>query len=127
MIGEIWYYKAKLPNSGEYKTRPVLVIGNDASNNLYFTDIHYVIISSSAEVGLYDVEIPENIAIEIGLLRKSIIKTTKIYTGPKSLFERKVSDLPEKYRKEFAKNYKEYQYQLISTFEQSSELEASYC
>lgn len=103
MIGEVWYYKAKLPNSDEYKSRPVLVIGTDANNNLLYTDIHYVIID-------------EETAKEINLLRKSIIKTTKIYTGPKSLFERKLGTLPDKLKQEFVKKYQEYQNQLINDF-----------
>lgn len=123
MIGEIWYYKAKMPNSDEYKSRPVLVIGDDSGNNLYFTDIHYVIISSSSSVGLYDIEISEEDAKDIGLLRKSVIKTTKIYTGPKTLFERKVCDLPDEYRMKFLEKYREYQLNLITKFEQVNVLE----
>ena len=116
MIGEIWYYKAKLPNSDEYKVRPVLVIGNDANNNLLYADIDYVIISSSSPVGIYDVVIEENIAKSINLIRKSIIKTTKIYTGPRTLFERKLGVLPENLKQEFINKYREYQNQLINSF-----------
>ncbi len=116
MIGEVWYYKAKLPNSDGYKARPVLVIGTDANNNLLYTDIHYVIISSSAAIGIYDVIIDEETAKQINLLRKSVIKTTKIYTGPKNLFERKLGTLPDELKQEFVKKYQEYQNQLINDF-----------
>jgi len=126
MIGEIWYYKAKLPNSDEYKSRPVLIIGSDSDNNLYYADIHYVIISSSAKAGLYDVIVNEKDAIDMGLSRESIIKTTKIYTGPKTSFERKVSDLPYEYRKEFLEKYQNYQTNLISKFSHIEELETSF-
>lgn len=117
MIGEIWYYKAKLPNSDQIKPRPVLVIGTDANNNLFYTDIHYVIISSSSEAGIYDVIIEEEIAKKINLLRKSIIKTTKIYTGPRNMFERKLGTLPEELKNEFIKKYQDYQNQLINAFQ----------
>ena len=116
MIGEIWYYKTKLPNSDGYKSRPVLIIGTDANNNLLYTDIHYVIISSSASIGIYDVIIDEEVAREINFLRKSIIKTTKIYTGPKNLFERKLGTLPDELKQDFVKKYQEYQNQLINDF-----------
>jgi len=118
MNGEIWYYKAKLPNSDEYKARPVLIIGDDSNNNLFFTDIHYVLISSSSNIGIYDIEISNKIAKELGLTRRSIIKTTKIYTGPKTLFERKVCDLPENIKAQFIKKYQEYQTSLIIKLEQ---------
>ncbi len=49
MQGEIWTYVASKPNNGKLKVRPVLVIGDDANNNLQYVDIHYVIISSSAD------------------------------------------------------------------------------
>lgn len=76
MTGEIWTYVAVKPNDGNEKVRPVLVIGNDANNNLQYVDIHYVIISSSTECGDYDVFIDEEQAKKIGLVRKSVIKTT---------------------------------------------------
>ena len=57
MIGEIWTFKATNPNDNIEKVRPVLIIGNDGNNNLKFVDIHYVIISSSAICGIYDVEL----------------------------------------------------------------------
>ena len=72
MVGEIWTYVAIKPNNGKEKTRPILIIGNDANNGLQYVDIHYVIISSSAECGIYDIEINEKTANEIGLERKSI-------------------------------------------------------
>lgn len=93
MFGEIWTYVAIKPNDGTVKTRPVLVIGNDANNQLQYVDIHYVIISSSAECGIYDIEINDDIAKLIGLNKKSIIKTTKIFTGTRSKFEAKIADL----------------------------------
>lgn len=117
MIGEIWYYKAKIPNNDGYKSRPVLVIGTDANNNLIYTDIHYVIISSSSEAGIYDVVISERVARKINLTRQSVIKTTKIYTGPRNLFERKIGILPEELKDEFIKKYQDYQNQLINTFQ----------
>lgn len=52
--------------------------------------LNYIIISSSADCGLYDVELDENIAQIIGLDRKSVIKTTKIYTEPRSKFGKKL-------------------------------------
>lgn len=116
MVGEIWTYEAIKPNDGKAKIRPVLIIGNDANNHLQFVDIHYVIISSSAECGTYDVEINDDIAKEIGLYGKSVIKTTKIYTGTKSKLGRKIADLPYDIKQKFYQNYKEYQNNLISNF-----------
>lgn len=99
MIGEIWTYMAIKPNDGTVKARPVLIIGDDGNNQLSYVDVHYVIISSSAECGLYDVEIEEKIAKEIGLNGKSVIKTTKIYTGAKSKLGSKISELPSEQKK----------------------------
>lgn len=70
MIGEIWTYKATKPSDNLEKVRPVLVIGDDRNNELKFVDINYVIISSSALCGKYDVTINEKRAIEIGLQRE---------------------------------------------------------
>jgi len=116
MPGEIWTYVSVKPNDGKEKVRPVLVIGNDANNQLKFVDINYVIISSSAECGIYDVEIEEDIAKNIGLSRKSVIKTTKIYTGTMSKLGCKIGELPEEKKKEFLNNYREYQNYLVQKF-----------
>lgn len=114
MVGEIWTYKATKPNDNLEKVRPVLIIGDDGNNGLKFIDINYVIISSSASCGKYDVEISEELAKEIGLDRKSIIKTTKIYTGSKMKLGKKICDLPIEKKEEFKKKYKEYQENLIN-------------
>lgn len=114
MIGEIWTYKATKPSDNLEKVRPILVIGDDKDNGLKFIDINYVIISSSASCGKYDVEISEEVAKEIGLNRKSIIKTTKIYTGSKTKLGKKICDLPTEIKEEFKKKYKEYQEDLIN-------------
>ena len=81
MIGEVWTYKATKPSDNQEKVRPVLIIGNDANNGLQFIDINYVIVSSSADCGNYDVRINDEMAKKIGLNKESTIKTTKIYTG----------------------------------------------
>lgn len=109
MVGEIWPYVGTKPNDNMVKIRPVLVIGNDSANELKFVDIHYVIISSSSECGKYDIELNDDIAIKIGLTKKSIIKTTKIYTGSKSKLGNKIGDLPKEIKDKFINNYKEYQ------------------
>lgn len=109
MVGEIWTHVATKPNDNMVKIRPVLVIGNDSANELKFVDIHYVIISSSSECGKYDIELNDDIAIKIGLTKKSIIKTTKIYTGSKSKLGNKIGDLPKEIKDKFINNYKEYQ------------------
>ena len=114
MVGEIWTYKATKPSDGMEKVRPVLVIGDDGDNELKFVDITYVIISSSASCGKYDVEISEEEAYKIGLDRKSIIKTTKIYTGPRTKLGSKIGDLTTVLRDDFIKRYKEYQKSIIS-------------
>lgn len=114
MVGEIWTYKATKPSDDLEKIRPVLIIGNDSSNIIQFIDIHYVIISSSAECGLYDVELSLCEAQKVGLDRKSVIKTTKIYTGPKSKLGKKIGVLPEDILVEFKKKYQSYQYELIN-------------
>lgn len=118
MIGEIWTYVATKPSDSLTKVRPILIIGNDKENGLKFVDIHYVIISSSANCGKYDIELDEKIAKSIGLARKSIIKTTKIYTGSKSKLGNKINDLPDDIKKEFIEKYKEYQLNLILKFEE---------
>ena len=115
MQGEIWTYVATKPNnSGEAKVRPVLVIGDDSNNQLQYVDIHYVIISSSAECGIYDVLLDKRLANELGLARESIIKTTKIYTGPRSKLGVKIAELKKKKKEEFVKKYQAYQDDLIS-------------
>lgn len=119
MIGEIWTYVAIKPNDGTSKIRPVLIIGNDSNNQLQYVDIHYVIISSSASCGIYDVLLDEKIAKQIGLNGKSVIKTTKIYTGAKSKLGAKICDLPNEIRKEFFKKYKSYQENLMREFNES--------
>ena len=113
MIFELWYYKAKLPNSAGTKGRPVLVIGDDGDNGLSIVDIHYCIISASSQKGVFDVKIDEATAKTLGLLRESIVKTTKIYTGSKHMLERKIADFPEPLKKEFCKKYKDYQEKII--------------
>ena len=113
MIFELWYYKAKLPNSGGTKRRPVLVIGDDGDNGLSIVDIHYCIVSASSQKGVFDVQIDEETAKKLGLLKESIIKTTKIYTGSRHMLERKISDLSDPLKKEFCKKYKDYQEKII--------------
>lgn len=117
MTGEIWTYVATKPNNGLQKVRPVLIVGNDGNNQLQFVDLHYVIISSSADCGVYDVELDEVLAKSIGLDRKSIIKTTKIYTGPKSKMGKKIGELPIDKKLEFIEKYKDYQLDIVSKFQ----------
>lgn len=114
MIGEIWTYKATKPSDNLEKIRPVLVIGDDGDNGLEFVDINYIIISSSASCGKYDVEINEEDAKYIGLKRQSVIKTTKIYTGSKQKLGCKIGDLTDELRKEFICKYKEYQENIMN-------------
>lgn len=109
MIGEVWTYKATKPSDNLEKVRPVLIIGDDEDNGLQFVDINYVIISSSASCGKYDVELKDEIAKDIGLNRNSVIKTTKIYTGSKMKLGSKIGELPETKREEFKQKYTEYQ------------------
>lgn len=109
MIGEVWTYKATKPNDNLEKVRPVLIIGDDEDNGLQFVDINYVIISSSASCGKYDIELKDETAKEIGLNRNSIIKTTKIYTGSKMKLGNKIGELPATIKEEFKQKYKEYQ------------------
>ena len=101
MIGEIWTYKATKPSDNLEKIRPVLVIGDDGDNGLEFVDINYVIISSSASCGKYDVEINEETAKYIGLKRPSVIKTTKIYTGSRQKLGCKIGDLTDELKKKY--------------------------
>lgn len=116
MIGEIWTYVAIKPNSNDKKIRPVLIIGDDANNQLCYVDIHYVIISSSADCGIYDVILGEKLAHNIGLQSSSIIKTTKLYTGPKSKLGVKIGELPQDKKKEFIEKYKDYQKSIMLNF-----------
>ncbi len=117
MIGEIWTYVATKPNNGMQKVRPILIIGNDGNNQLQFVDIHYVIISSSADCGIYDVELEDSVAKSIGLAKKSIIKTTKIYTGPRTKMGQKIGELPIDKKTEFIQKYQDYQLDMISKFQ----------
>lgn len=57
-----------------------------------------------------------DIAKSINLIRKSVIKTTKIYIGPRTLFERKLGVLSENLKQEFINKYHEYQNQLMENF-----------
>lgn len=116
MMGEVWTYNATKPNDGLLKTRPVLIIGNDSANGLKYVDIHYVIISSSADCGSYDIVLDDSTAKQVGLDRSSIIKTTKVYTGSKTKLINKIGDLPENIKKQFIDQYKEYQNYLIANF-----------
>ena len=112
---EIWTYLAQKPsNNSQIKPRPVLVIGDDSCNNISIVDISYVVISSSSECGEFDVEIDESTAQSIGLDRKSIIKTTKIFTGSKSYLGNKICDLPKDIKLKFIEKYKKYQDCLIN-------------
>lgn len=118
MIGEIWTYVATKPNNNSItKVRPVLVIGSDANNQLHYVDIHYVIISSSADCGIYDVKLEKDVATSLGLARASVIKTTKIYTGPKSKLGVKIAELPSDTKKEFIQKYNAYQSDIINHFQ----------
>lgn len=117
MTGEIWTYVASKPNNGREKVRPVLIVGNDGNNQLQFVDLHYVIISSSADCGIYDVELDDEVAKSIGLDRKSVIKTTKIFTGPKTKMGKKIGELPDNKKREFIDKYKCYQLDLIDKFQ----------
>lgn len=94
-----------------------MIIGNDGNNQLQFVDLHYVIISSSADCGIYDVELDDATAKSIGLAKKSIIKTTKIYTGPKTKMGRKIGELPEDKKREFIRKYKDYQLDIVTKFQ----------
>ena len=109
MLGEIWTYNATKPSDGAQKLRPVLIIGSDGENGLHFVDINYIIISASAECGIYDIESDEETAHSIGLKRRSVIKTTKIYTVSKSKLLCKIGVLPDDIKEKFKKKYKEYQ------------------
>lgn len=116
MIGEIWTYVAERPSNGLLKVRPILIIGDDGNNQLKYVDIHYVLISSSAECGIYDVKLEENVALSIGLQRTSVIKTTKLYTGPKSKLGVKIGELPIDKKEEFIYKYKNYQETITANF-----------
>ena len=114
MIGEVWTYRATKPNDDLEKVRPILIIGDDEENGLKFVDISYAIISSSASCGKYDVEINEEIAKIIGLSKRSVIKTTKIYTGSRMKLGKRIGDLSTEVRIEFNQKYEEYQKSIIS-------------
>lgn len=114
VIGEIWTFRATKPSDNLEKVRPILIVGDDRENGLQFVDINYVIISSSASCGKYDVEIEEETAKKIGLDRKSVIKTTKIYTGSKMKLGSKIGELPSDIREEFKQKYKKYQEDILN-------------
>ncbi len=114
MIGEVWTFKATKPSDNLEKARPVLIVGDDEENGLQFVDINYVIISSSALCGNYDVEIEEEKAKKIGLDRKSVIKTTKIYTGSKMKLGGKIGELPLDIKEEFKQKYRKYQEDILN-------------
>ena len=116
MIGEVWTFKATNPSDNVEKARPVLIIGDDGGNNLKFVDVHYVIISSSATCGEFDVQLNEQEAKNIGLDRPSVIKTTKIYTGSKYKLGNKIGDLSNEKKDEFKQKYTDYQNKLIDKF-----------
>ena len=116
MIGEIWTYAATKSSGGTPKVRPILIIGNDANNQLQYVDIHYVIVSSSSDCGVYDVKIEQNVATSIGLQRESVIKTTKIFTGAKSKLGSKIAELPPDKKEEFITKYRSYQEDMMTKF-----------
>ena len=60
-----------------------------------------------------DVELNEEQAKKIGLNKRFVIKTTKIYTGSKSKLGNKIGDLPVDIKEEFIIKYKDYQNKLI--------------
>lgn len=116
MIGEIWTYKATKPSDSLQKVRPVLIVGNDKENGLQFVDINYVIISSSAVCGKYDIELKGYIAKKIGLNKDSVIKTTKIYTGSQTKLGSKIGELPLNKKEEFKQKYREYQENILKNW-----------
>ena len=116
MIGEIWTYAATKSSGGTPKVRPILIIGNDANNQLQYVDIHYVIVSSSSDCGVYDVKIEQNVATSIGLQRESVIKTTKIFTGAKSKLGSKIAELPPDKKEKFITKYRIYQEDMMTKF-----------
>lgn len=116
MIGEIWTYKATKPSDNLEKARPILIIGNDEDNGLQFIDINYVIVSSSASCGIYDVELKGQVAKSIGLNNDSVIKTTKIYTGSQTKLGRKIGELPPDKKEEFKQKYRDYQENILKSW-----------
>ena len=116
MIGEIWTYKATKPSDNLEKARPILIIGNDEDNGLQFIDINYVIVSSSASCGRYDVELKGQVAKSIGLNNDSVIKTTKIYTGAQTKLGRKIGELPPDKKEEFKQKYRDYQENILKSW-----------
>ncbi len=126
MIGEIWTFRATQPNDGTTKERPVLIVGNDSNNQLQFVDLHYVIISSSADCGIFDIRLDNHTAHSIGLKKESVIKTTKIFTGPRTKMGQKIGVLPPNIKLEFIKKYRAYQESLIANFESADIQEEVY-
>ena len=80
------------------------------NNQLCYVDIHYVIISSSADCGIYDLKINADLAQTIGLDRESIIKTTRSKLGVK------IGELSLEIKYEFITKYRAYQSNMISNF-----------
>ena len=109
MLGELWTYK--ITEAGGYleKTRPVLIIGRDEDDELQFVEITYVEGPLSELCGIYDIEIDEETAHSIGLRKRSVIKTTKIFTASKSNLGSKIGILPDDIKERFKEKFKAYQ------------------
>lgn len=78
--------------------------------------INYVIVSSSASCGRYDVELKGQVAKSIGLNNDSVIKTTKIYTGSQTKLGRKIGELPPDKKEEFKQKYRDYQENILKSW-----------
>ena len=109
MLGEIWTYKMNEPIGRLEKVCPVLIIGIDEDDELQFVEINYVVGSISEVCGIYDIEIDEETAHSIGLKKRSVIKTTKIFTASKSKLGSKIGILPDDIKERFKKKFKAYQ------------------
>lgn len=115
-VGDIWTFNVPLTNdNAKYKPRPVLIISVNNQFQHYYS-LTYVIISSTAFKEKYDVIISEKVAKQIGLEKRSIIKTAMVYTGGYSSIGEKIGELPENLLYEFFKNYKAFQRQIYEPY-----------
>ena len=81
-VGDIWTFNVPLTNdNAKYKPRPVLIISVITEFQHYYSLTYVIISSTTALKEKYDVIISEKVAKQIGLEKRSIIKTAMVYTG----------------------------------------------
>lgn len=88
--GDVWLAKVYFRNVGEYKNRPIVIVGTEMAIDI---DVLSAPVTSTAPRSEYDVVI--EYWKEAGLLNPSVARTTKLTAIPNSDFIKKIGYLHE--------------------------------